>query len=192
MIPFSVYNPLTGEILRSGYVPNEESLVLQNNAGEETLRGSSKARQYVVGGALVDMGARPDKNHVFDYATKAWGDPRNLATTKEMQIALIDEAFEVAAQTTTAGYPPTERSTWSIQQSEVLAWGQNPLSPTPFLDGIALARGIGVIEMRQKTLDNVNQFLAKSQRLIGKRQRLRDRIDAATTKVAVLSVTWPA
>ena len=192
MTPYSIYDPATGKILRSGYTHDEAGRDLQQQPGEATFHGPSERNQYVADGALVDMPERPDANHVFDYTLKHWRDPRSLAQVKTAQTGIINTAFEAAAQALTAGYPPTERATWFMQQSEVLAWGADNTKPTPYLDGIAQARGIDPATMRQKTLDNVRLFMAASQFLIGTRQALRDQIAAATNESEVASINWPA
>lgn len=115
----------------------------------------------------------------------------SLADAQAQQIAIINAAFESAAEALAAGYPATERLTWPVQQAEALAWAANPAAPTPYLDGLAAARGITPEEMRQLTLDQVNLFLAASQQLVGLRQRLRDQINAAETIEAVRAVVWP-
>ena len=115
----------------------------------------------------------------------------SLADAQAQQIAVINAAFEVAAHALTAGYPATERLTWPVQQAEAQAWAANAAAPTPYLDGLAAARGITPEEMRQLTLDQVNLFLAASQHLVGTRQRLRDEINDAETVEAVRAVVWP-
>lgn len=90
----------------------------------------------------------------------------------------INDAFESAASALTEGYPETERLTWTVQLQEVLAWDANSQAATPYLDGLAIERGISAIDMRTKTLEQVRQFLAASQVLVGKRQRLRDAVNA--------------
>ncbi len=71
--------------------------------------------------------------------------------------------------------------TWPVQQQEALAWAVNNETPTPYLDGLADARGITPEDMRQKTLDQTQLFMMASQGLVGKRQRLRDLVYEAQT-----------
>lgn len=115
-----------------------------------------------------------------------------LEEAQTAQLAQINADFEAAAQALTAGYPQGERLTWPVQQSEALAWAADNNAPTPYLDGLAAARGITPAEMRQLTLDQVNAFMAASQQLVGTRQRLRDEINAAETVADVLLVVWPS
>lgn len=115
-----------------------------------------------------------------------------LEEAQAAQLVLINASFEAAAQALTAGYPEAERLTWPIQQAEALAWAADENATTPYLDGLADARGITPAEMRALTLAQVQAFQAASQQLVGTRQRLRDEINAAATVADVRAVVWPS
>lgn len=115
-----------------------------------------------------------------------------LEEAQAAQLLVINASFETAAQALTAGYPEAERLTWPIQQSEALAWAADNAAATPYLDGLAAARGITPEDMRALTLAQVQAFQAASQQLVGTRQRLRDEINAAATVAAVRAVVWPS
>ncbi|WP_368641781.1 hypothetical protein ABRZ08_13250 [Castellaniella ginsengisoli] len=115
-----------------------------------------------------------------------------LAEAQNAQLGLINAAFGQAAQALTAGYPEAERLTWPIQQAEALAWAADNAAPTPYLDGLADARGITPAEMCTLTLAQVQAFQQASQQLVGTRQRLRDEINAAATVADVRAVVWPS
>lgn len=101
-----------------------------------------------------------------------------LGYAREAKLAEINARFSAEAAAVLAPYPEEERATWPFQQREALDWGSNPATPTPYLDGLAAVRGLDPAVMRQKTLDQVHQFVAISQQLVGKRQRLRDAVYA--------------
>lgn len=115
-----------------------------------------------------------------------------LDALRSARLGVINAAFEQTALALTAGYPGAEQLTWPTQQAEALAWAENNAAPTPYLDGIAAARGITVESMRQKTLGSVQQFMGASQYLVGVRQRLRDAIDSAEDEAALAQIKWPA
>ncbi|MGB3289614.1 MAG: hypothetical protein WBA83_10085 [Burkholderiaceae bacterium] len=125
------------------------------------------------------------------YAEEPPAPPPTLAEVRAAQLAQINNDFNIVAAALTAGYPEAERLTWPVQQTEALAWAADNTVATPYLDGLAVARGITDIEMRQLTLAQVQAFQAASQRLVGTRQRLRDEINAAATVAAVQAITWP-
>lgn len=152
---------------------------------------SSTAFWDFVAQAWREPGAQPSAQHVFDWPTHAWVDPRTLDQVKADQHAAVNSEGRRRAAALTAGYPDFEQKTWPTQEREALGWEVNPESPTPFLDGIADARGIGRDDMRAKTLQAVQAFRAASQYLVGTRQALRDAIEAADTRESVLAVTWP-
>lgn len=101
-----------------------------------------------------------------------------LDQAKADKILQINADFEQAASALTDGYTSSERLTWATQQAEALAWDANPAAPTPYLDSVAIARGIAADEMRSKTRDQARIFLSESAKLVGKRQRLRDSVYA--------------
>lgn len=134
---------------------------------------------------------RPSVAHVFDWPTHDWVDPRTLDELRAAQLAEINAEGRRRAATLTAGYPDFEQRTWPSQEREALAWAADQGAPTPYLDGIAAARGISPAQMRTLTLAAVLAFQAASQQLVGTRQALRDAIQAADTREAVLAVAWP-
>lgn len=151
--------------------------------------GKPYALDQDVGGQTYDgLGPLP----AWLYAEEPPAPEPTLAEAQAAQLAQINRDFETAAQALTAGYPEAERLTWPIQQSEALAWATDNAAPTPYLDGLADARGITPAEMRALTLAQVQAFQQASQQLVGTRQRLRDEINAATTVADVRTVVWPS
>lgn len=194
----TAYAP-TGRILRTITCDDGDLALHMAILPEDTawIAGIYPPRQYRIDlstgePAAVLLPARPSPAHVFDWTALEWVDPRTLGDLQAQQVAQIDAAFEAAAEALTAGYPAAERLTWGMQQAEALAWQANSAAPTPFLDGIAAARGIPPTDMRAKTLENVLAFTAASQAMIGRRQALRDAIYAATGPAGVTAIAWPA
>lgn len=122
---------------------------------------------------------------------KVWVDVRSLDEVRRDTLRSINEAFERAAAKLTAGYPPAEKLTWGIQQAEALAWKANPSAPTPYLDGLAQARGIDPLDMRQRTATKVAAFMEASKTLVGMRQALEAAIEAATDRAQLEQICWP-
>ena len=185
-VPFSLVD-MHGKVLTSGM-----TLTRPVQMGCETLDEMAPENSYWKFPGWAVIPAQPTPQHVFDWPTHTWRDGTTLDERRAIQQRVVDQAFEDAAAALTGGYPASERMTWPTQQAEVLAWEAKPSAPTPYLDGIAAARGIPVAEMRSKTLEAVKSFLAASQALVGRRQALRDAIATATTQSAIQAVTWTA
>ena len=71
--PFTVYDPITGKILRTGMAQIEADVAVQGQNGEAVLGiAAAQGAQYIEAGVAVDMSVRPEKNHEYDYAAKSW------------------------------------------------------------------------------------------------------------------------
>lgn len=187
IISYSFVDEATGRVLESG----RTFTVPPIPDGAVMVSGIAPPDTYRLGEAWVAIPARPGPHVVFDWSSHAWVDPRSLEELRAAKLVELSEAFEVAAQLLTEGYPASERLTWPIQQGEALAWGIDSTAPTPYLDGLALARGIEPAEMRAKTLQAVQAFMTASRQLVGLRQRLRDEALAAQTVEQIQATAWP-
>lgn len=166
----------------------------------EVIEGHRKDPLWIAHGKPYALGEDAD-GQTYDglgpvpawlYADEPPAPEPTLEEAQAAQLVLINVSFETAALALTAGYPEAERLTWPIQQAEALAWAADNAAATPYLDGLADARGITPAEMRALTLAQVQAFQAASQQLVGTRQRLRDEINAAETVEDVRAVVWPS
>ena len=83
-----VFEKATGRVVSSGTTQLPQSLVsdtLDVLVGAEARPGAS----YVEAGCVVEMPARPSVHHVFDWAAKAWVDPRSLQDFKDARWAEV-------------------------------------------------------------------------------------------------------
>ena len=151
---------------------------------------SEIANGYIDGEVKTPFPPRPSAIHSWDWVGKEWIDP-SLDALQAEKLEEIDRIFEDRASALTAGYPSAERLTWPVQQAEALAWAENDAAATPFLDGLAQARGIDRMAMRSKAVDVVRAFMQASQQLVGVRQRLRDAVLMAETPEQIAAVMWP-
>ena len=178
-----------GFVVMHGLVPGSIfSLPVPDGCRMLAMQGAPNC--YVQGSVLMPIGEAPSRHHTFDRQAKVWVCVRTLADYRADQLAAVNAAFEAASQALTEGYPASERLTWPIQQAEALAWAADPFVSTPYLDGLAAARGIDAGALVRKTLANVEAWMAASQQLIGRRQALRDAIAAAATVEAIQAITW--
>lgn len=108
--------------------------------------------------------------------------PGSIPLTQDEMIvaahARINGAYNAAVNALTAGYPQTEIDSWSKQESEARAWQADRTSPTPWIDSAATARDITRDSLAVLILNNANALAPIHGALTGKRQLLRDAINA--------------
>lgn len=162
--------------------PPSEGLVLEQAAPAGT---------WWNGSDFLPIGDAPSMAHRYDWPTHTWVDQTTLDAAKSAKRALIDREFCERAAQLTAGYPEPERLTWPAQQAEALAFAANSSASTPYLDGLAAARGIPQDEMRSRTLAAVQGFMVASQVLVGTRQKIQTQIDESQSIAALDAIGWP-
>lgn len=80
MFTFTIYNRATGEVLRWGNVARREWCDAQlHDPAEALLIGDVPRDHYIMDEKPVAMPQRPSAEHVFDWSTHSWCDPRSLA-----------------------------------------------------------------------------------------------------------------
>lgn len=103
MFSFTIYNRITGEVLRWGTVARREWCDAQLQAPVEALHmGEVPREHYIVDGVPIPMPERPSADHVFDWPTHTWRDPRSLADLRaglKAEIARRRWELEVAGLT---------------------------------------------------------------------------------------------
>lgn len=108
--------------------------------------------------------------------------PGSIPLTQDEMIAVaharINGAYDLAVNALTAGYPQTEIDSWSKQESEARAWQADRTAPTPWIDSAATARDITRDALAVLILNNANALAPLHGALTGKRQSLRDAINA--------------
>lgn len=92
--------------------------------------------------------------------------------------ARINAAYENAVRELTSGYPDREIASWDKQEAEARALYADTSALTPWIDGAAAARGIPRLNLAILIISNANALLPFHGALTGKRQKLRDAIDA--------------
>lgn len=100
---------------------------------------------------------------------------QRLITATHMR---INAAYETAVQALTSGYPQNEIASWPKQEAEARAWVANNSASTPWIDGAAAARGVSKAELAAKIIAQADALAPLHGSLTGKRQMLRDQIDA--------------
>lgn len=194
MIDFFIYKP-SGEIICSGRCP-QNILEMQGThmEGVTVQEGvASWETDYILDGNVTPKGVRPSADHIFDYTTKQWVDPRTLDDHKSAKWKEIKRQRDVAEFTTFTynnmefdGDLDAQRrlaAYISVSKSSIAA-GQ------PFEAEFTLANNTNVTLTAQ---DFVGIELAKVQAVaatFNHASALRAQIDAATTVQEVEDITW--
>lgn len=148
---------------------------------------------YAVGGTFVAFPASPSTNHRWDWATKAWADPRTLAqhqTDKWTQIKAARDAAINAALTTPYGmFDCNEASRTNITDAVLMLQTLAGLG-TPTTIDFTLADN-STVTLTTTQMVTVGLLLGqKVQTAHGQGRARRAAIDAATTTAQVDAVVW--
>lgn len=90
----------------------------------------------------------------------------------------INAAYQQSVNALTAGYPEAEIASWPKQESEARAYLANADAITPWLSGAATARRVNKGVLSALIIANADALAPLHGMLTGRRQVLRDRIDA--------------
>lgn len=122
---------------------------------------------------------QPSRGRI-DAAEVASSEPAKLTDAELIAQAheRINTGYESAVKALTAGYPDTEISSWPKQEAEARAYFVNNATPTPWIDSAARSRGIFKDQLVVLIIQNADALAPLHGALTGKRQILRDRIDA--------------
>lgn len=129
---------------------------------------------------------RPSAYHIW--AGQAWTLPADaaaeqLAQAKTAKLAALNNAAQ-AYINRMAGIdmlPDFEVRTWTLQALEAKAWAADKTASTPTLDTIAAARSIPPDILKQKALEKALAFEQITATVVGLRQAVEDKINAAQT-----------
>lgn len=97
---------------------------------------------------------------------------------KAAALERIDAAYRTAAEKLAGNCPEEEARSWPKQEAEAHAWAADPEAVTPWIDRAAATRGISKATLAEKILARAAAFTLQHAELTGKRQKLRDAIQA--------------
>lgn len=113
-----------------------------------------------------------------------------LADAQAAKLSDLRTAYEEDAAAVKAGYPASEVLSWDKQEREARAYQADATAATPFLDALAAERQIDKAELVSRIMAKVADYEAYVGTLTGKRQRLEDAVNAATTEAEVAAIIW--
>lgn len=108
-----------------------------------------------------------------------------LDEAKAAKLAEINAQCDALLKSLVATYPETEQQTFYKQDAESAAYLADASAKTPFLTGLAAARGISLEEMVHRVRAKTDAFVALSASVCGQRQAMEDALDACETVEAV-------
>ena len=119
-----------------------------------------------------------------------------LAAAKAEKLAEINAAFDSVASALTATYPERELLTFDQQVSEATAYLADATAACPMLAPLAQARGVALDDLCHRVLAKHQAFSTATGMLMGQRQALEDRVDAAASpadaRAIVVTIALPA
>ena len=142
----------------------------------------------------------------FDPATKTWSQlpvdeayppsvGPSLDEVKAAKLLEINTECQRVLESLTPTYPERELTTFDKQESEARAYLADATASTPLLSALAAARGIELADLVQRVIAKADAFAVASGSIIGQRQALEDRLDAAQTvedvRAIVVSISMP-
>ncbi|HDR0612151.1 hypothetical protein [Pasteurella multocida] len=130
------------------------------------------------------VSARP--NEIYEWVDGQWvindekaSELLNAAKTKKLKEINDSAQAYVDGIAKTYETPEFERDTWLTQRAEAIAWKQDPNSPTPTLESIAINRGVPLDVLREKAYQKSVLFATLSSTIAGQRQKLEDQLMSA-------------
>lgn len=188
MKQFIIYDA-QGKILCTGTCPDDH-MEQQAKAGESVIEGKADdALEYIDEGRVATKPSKPSINHIFDYTTKQWIDPRTLQDLKAAQWSVIKAARQASEY---AGFL-WGNSTFdsdSISQSRIQGAVQLAGMDAAFTIDWTLANNtVRTLSGADMTAVGValGQHVAAQH---AKARALRAQIEAATTAAQVAAVVW--
>lgn len=143
----------------------------------------STKRLVEKGGKMVLVDA--PENEFYEWDGKAWAIDKAkqteiLAKEKEELILQLADKTDALKAGLLVGYPQTEIDSFYRQEKEALAWQADNKAETPMLKKIAELRGVQFEVLVEKVIEKANILADTIGSIIGVRQKIEDRINAAT------------
>lgn len=128
------------------------------------------------------------KDHPDDVTEEPAPPEPTLDELKSTKLSEINMTYESATSALVTTYPQTELLTFDKQEAEARSWDADNTAATPFLDGLALARGIDKAELVRRVIAKSEAFQTAVATLTGLRQRYEDQLSMATTAEEVAAI----
>lgn len=193
---YAVFVVATGQITKVVQCdPTNIGVQLAAGEGAMAMASGDDATHYIANDSAIAMPARPSQNHVFDYASKAWVDPRTLQDRKNAAWETIKAAREAVIDANLATpygtFDCKVKDRTNITDAVLLLQTLAALG-TPTTIDFTLADNSSVT-LTTSEMVTVGLLLGqKVQAAHGIARGLRTQIEAATSVAEVEAITWPA
>lgn len=104
-----------------------------------------------------------------------------LMEVRQQALSTVNQNCDRCLLFVTAQYPEVEMTTWAMQVKEAEAFTVDKKADIPLLSCMAKERGIALADLVQRVLTKANQFAMLSGTAIGRRQKVEDQLQLATT-----------
>lgn len=115
-----------------------------------------------------------------------------LQASRAAKLAEINAACDAAGRALIKCYPDVEVKTWPQQAAEAAALQADPEAAAPLLTKIAADRGLTVADLAARVQAKEAAFKDAAGGLLGMRQALEDRIDAAASAEDLSDIVFDA
>lgn len=112
----------------------------------------------------------------------------SLENLKSAKLAEINVAYDKVVSGVVATYPDMELLTFDKQEKEARQWKADSSAATPFLDGLAKARGIDKDELVDRVIAKADAFQTAVATLTGLRQKYEDQLALAQTAEDIAAI----
>ena len=145
-------------------------------------------------GTFTEFPPQPSVNHMFDWSTRAWVDPRTLEQLKDSKWEEIkasrELAFDAPLVTPHGTFDSDTRARSNITDAVLMAQALTAMGSPVSID-FTLADN-SVVTLNAAQMIEVGLYLgAKVQGAYAVSRALRSAIDAATTSAEVQAIAWP-
>lgn len=133
----TVFNKVTGQILRMVNVPVGMASVQLTGSNEDWIEGDYPDDQfYIEGFTPVAIPEQPSHNHVFNYITKQWEDPRTAETEWPLVRARRNDLLTACDWTQLPDVPLATKEAWAAYRQALRDITEQPdpfniVWPTP-------------------------------------------------------------
>lgn len=153
---------------------------------DDRLRADGIDYPFVIIGEYQIVDADPPTNDgKWDYVNGVFVRiPDTQEEVISLKISIMSKANNDASkllEDITIGYPECEVKSWTQQNLEAEGWLADHTTPTPFLDALAIVRGMDKPTLVGKVVDKAANFAKYTGSVIGARQRVEDMVEAASS-----------